>query len=158
GETIAIASSAQGIGSTARLILYGPDGTQIFSHQTPQSGADSDEGRIPDRTAEVQGPRLPGVTSGPGYRAKYHSVTQTGIYRVEFISTCTGGTPSTWPQSALAYNNNWIQPNKYTLIAAWDISVADTAGTEWIPGRVYATVHNLFINSNTSSDLGYHGK
>lgn len=159
GETIAIASSAQGISNSARLRLYNTSNALIVDHQTPTSGTGSNVGKIASRAEEVAGPRLPGVTTGSGYTAVYHTVTVTGIYKVEFVST--GGETSTGtggPTANRSHDDLWSQNSNTSLIAAWDVSVANAAKTQWIPGRAFAMAHNLFITSNASSDLGYHGK
>lgn len=65
GETISLASSAQS-GTNNRTRLYNPSGTQV------SLSFSSGDGNIANRTAELNGPRLPGVNSGSEYKAIYY--------------------------------------------------------------------------------------
>jgi|26BtaG_2_1085354.scaffolds.fasta_scaffold00030_51 uncharacterized repeat protein (TIGR01451 family) len=137
GERIALASSAQ-TGTNNRIRLYGPNSAQItlsFPNGT---------GNIPNRTGELAGPLLPGQTGGNRYNPIYHQVTQTGIYKVEFIST-SGSEIGDNRIGYVAANANWSQPNNSNYLAAWDISVAKQSGSTWSwkEGRVYTTVVNM---------------
>jgi len=138
GEQIALASSAQ-TGNTDRIRLYDPNNTQLtlsFSWG---------DGNIPNRTGELAGPRLPGQGSGNNrYAPIYHQVTETGIYKVEFISTSNSETGNN-RIGYVAANANWSQSNNSHYLAAWDISVAKQTGNTWSwqNGRVYTTVVNM---------------
>ncbi|MDX1774889.1 putative repeat protein (TIGR01451 family) [Oceanihabitans sediminis] len=138
GERIALASSAQ-TGSTNRIRLYGPNNSQInlsFSNGV---------GNIPNRAAELAGPRLPGQSSGSNrYAPIYHQVTQSGIYRIEFLGTSTNFNEDK-RMSYVAANANWSQSKESHYLAAWDISVAkqSVSSWNWQKGRVYTTVVNL---------------
>lgn len=163
GERIALASSAQ-TGSNNRIILYGPNNSQInlsFSNGV---------GNIPNRAAELAGPRLPGQSSGSNrYAPIYHQVTQSGIYRIEFLGTSTNFNEDK-RMSYVAANANWSQSNESHYLAAWDISVAKQSGSSWNwqKGRVYTTVVNLdnpsyggttgTDNSTFRPNSGFYGK
>lgn len=163
GERIALASSAQ-TGRTNRIRLYGPNNYQI------NLSFSSGSGNIPNRSGELAGPRLPGQGSGNNrYAPIYHQVTQTGIYRVEFIST-SGSETGNNRIGYVAANANWSQPSNSHYLAAWDISVAKQTGSSWSwqNGRVYTTVVNMDNpsyggtsgndNNNFRPNSGFYGK
>lgn len=137
GETLAVASSAQGI-NNGFIRLISPSGKVIET-----KGALN--GRISSRTAEVAGP-------GVGYVPFEVDVeVDVGIWRVEFI-------PTRWSNERNKENPDrdlvvradaeWQQPDNSYYIAAWDISVRKNIGG-WIPGRVYTNVLHLYISSAT---------
>lgn len=142
GERITLASSAQGLGS-ARIRLYDPTGVLVVNNTTA--------GNISNRTAELAGPQLPGQTGGNRYTPIYHTVTQEGIYRVEFVSTGTSTTYTTYDANA-----SWSQPNS-TSIMAWDVSVINTDNTGFIKGRVYTNILNLNNGTSGASSRGFDG-
>lgn len=84
GETITMASSAQGSGS-ARIRLYGPNGSNLIDNNTSA-------GQIPNRTSELAGPQIVGQTIAGRYTPIYYQVPSggAGIYRVEFVARGTG--------------------------------------------------------------------
>ncbi|MGL4584762.1 MAG: DUF7507 domain-containing protein, partial [Flavobacterium sp.] len=147
GETITLASSAQGTDSkdwggryddkNGGITLYGPKGNIIINNNQIQ-------GQIPSRTSEVTGPKLNSGASGNGYVPIYHLVTEEGIYRVEFASRRSSRQPD-----IILSDSNWSQENDGG-IRAWDISVINIGKTAFIPGRVYATNVN-FTNGNGSN-------
>ena len=152
GETITLASSAQGYGSSnssrwpnrERITLYGPTGNKIsLSAYTGSGNSNTVYGNIPDRTAELAGPRLTASGTG-GYRPIYYTVETEGIYRVEFTSRS-----STGQGSGMSANSNWSQGDDAAIVA-WDISVI--SNNVFIPGRVYAT--NLNLSTGNDAGLG----
>lgn len=161
GEQIALASSAQ-TGNNNRIRLYGPNNAQITLSFS------SGNGRIPNRTGELAGPRLPGQTTGGNrYAPIYHTVTQSGIYRVEFIGTA-GNTTGDQRMNYVAADADWSQSNNSNYLAAWDISVAKQTGSTWSwqNGRVYTNVINMDNQSVVQSgnnwvftqNSGFYGK
>lgn len=153
GERITVASSLQATGSSGnnnkRIKLYAPNGNEIpldFS-----SG-----GRIQDRTEELAGPHLFGTTSG-GYRPAYYQVPSggDGIYRVEFLST----SDSNVARSVNVTTNDFGQtPSSSTVtIAAWDVSVINTANNGFIDGRVYTNLLNLSVGTLNATTTGFYG-
>ena len=168
GEQIAIATNAQSgqTGNNARIRLYGPTGTAINLNIT------SNNGNIPNRSAELAGPRLPNQSAGGNrYAPIYYTVPPGGggIYKVEFRGTAGNTTgdvrlpyssANTWPSGGNVSNSNYL--------IAWDISVAKQTGStwNWQTGRVYTTVLNLDNPSFTQSgqnyvfrpNSGFHGK
>src|SRR5690554_5494811 len=61
-------------------------------------------------------------------------------------------------------NSNWTQASNSNFIWAWDISVANSAGNDWVKGRVFTTVLNMdnasFRNSGNFpflSNGGFYG-
>ncbi|GEM_PF-894133 len=152
GEIIAVASSAQGIG-VGQIILTTPDGKTIY--ETKKAGEPNSEiGRIQakpgytTRAAELAGPRI-------GYNAFEQPVLpgQEGIWKVEFMPTRVednedAGSPPGNQRADL----NWTQQEKSYYIAAWDVSVRNITDTEWVKGRVFAPVLNLFVQANTLAD------
>ena len=129
-ETIAVASSAQGIGD-GQIILTDPDGVEY-------STKGSSLGKILNRQQEISGP-------GVGYQP-YEILVEAGkegIWKIEFIS------PSEKSESpeAVRADANWTQKQVGDLIAAWDISIREE--TSWIEGRVFFHVLNLYLLSST---------
>src|SRR5690606_2800696 len=140
-ETITLASSAQGSGN-ARIRLYAPDGTLVVN---ATSG-----GQITNRTAELAGPQRVGQTGGNRYTPLYHTVTQAGIYRVEFVAQGTGA-----PNSAINVAG-WTQGSNAGIVA-WDVSVINDGNTDFISGRVYANILNFSLGSSRSGTNGFNG-
>lgn len=161
GERIALASSAQS-GSVKRIYLYNPSGQDVTP--TISSGV----GNIPNRSAELAGPRLPNQNAGGDrYAPIYYTVPAggDGIYKVEFRGTSSSTTGDT-RMNYVAANTNWTQANNSNYLAAWDISVAKQTGGSWNwqRGRVYTTVLNMdnpsFTSAGTTfrSNSGFYGK
>src|SRR5690606_2510084 len=121
GETIAIASRAQGIGD-GHMQLTSPDDSIVINTR------DSLGGKILNRIQEVQGPDV-------GYTPVKRKVTagQEGIWKVEFFPPSNN---SVGPENRKA-DEDWTQYNQGYLISAWDVSVRNTENTAWIPGRVF---------------------
>jgi gliding motility-associated-like protein/uncharacterized repeat protein (TIGR01451 family) len=164
GEVIAIASSTQGVAASnganvSRLILTGPDGNMIVSHQTPRSGAGSEVGKIPDRNAEKLGPHLPNQADG-GYTPYYYDVPAGagGIYKVEFISNGGETSTTTQRQSDIYGYADWAQNNSSATIAAWDISISNAAKNAWQKGRVYANILNMDIDAGFKDNYNFYGQ
>lgn len=134
-EWISLASSTQYVVQTnsSMIKLYDPDGNPISL-----SGNWTDKtGNILNRAAELAGPALPGSTpSGNQYKAFYYQAQVSGIYRVEFWSNSMNKEDLKRPGENTA-NGNWQQSDASSLISAWDISVANSAQTSWINGRVF---------------------
>lgn len=147
GEAIHAASSAQGIGTSGRIILTAPDGTVYTS-------ANDAVGRIPNRTAELAGPSSTGVTVGNTYSTfnKVATSAQVGIWKIEFIAPSS----SAETQTDIAATGNWTQGNNTANIAAWDVSVRNSTG--WINGRVYANQFNFIISSSFTAAKSFYGK
>jgi len=163
GEQIAMASSVQNMGS-GRIRITRPNGTSVTSGANNQgqiSTVHGISGITTNRLAELGGPRLPASGSGGGYIPWVHIAETTGIYMVEFISglgefTVDEGSSTTDPgRSNTAANANWTQSASTIYINAWDISVSNAAGNQWISGRVYANVLNMDIFSINTSPLGF---
>lgn len=175
GETISIASSAQGFGTTAalrwtnrsRVRLYGPNGSQITLTSftgTTQANA-TVFGNILNRNAEKAGPRLPNQAAGSNrYQAIYYEALQDGIYRVELDGTRTSTAEGGRSLDGLMANSAWTQGDDNNYIWAWDVSVANVAKNGWISGRVYTTVMNMdnnqqtFTSSSSTTPNGFFGK
>ncbi|RQP13817.1 MAG: DUF11 domain-containing protein, partial [Parapedobacter sp.] len=132
GETITLASSAQQSGSS-RIRLFGPSGSEI---SLAISGS---AGYIANRTQELAGPAKPaGASPVNAYTPIYHTVTETGIYRVEFIGYGTG--------TAGVADGPWTNGTSSDYVNAWDVSVYSAVSADFISGRVYANVFNLSAN------------
>ncbi|TPD73458.1 putative Ig domain-containing protein, partial [Flavobacterium microcysteis] len=154
GETIAAASSAQNIGN-GRIRLIAPDGTLYLTTATAT-------GQIPNRAGETAGPQYPGQGAG-GNRYLPYTVSvgagQTGIWKVEFLPTGSETSSTTPSVVDVAADANWTQGTNTELIAAWDISVRNTANTNWIAGRVYSNVFNLHIQGSSFQEAkAFYGK
>ncbi|MBB1139863.1 DUF11 domain-containing protein [Myroides sp. WP-1] len=159
GEQITLASDAQ-MGTDKKWItLFAPNGEQVnltFNYN---------EGKIPSRTAELAGPRLPEQKAGESrYIPIYYTVPKggSGVYRVEFlgsygkpsgaISTPRYSEATAWP---LALSTNYL--------IAWDVSVAKKINNtwNWVTGRTFTTVmsmNNPSIERNLfMPNSGFHG-
>lgn len=145
GETITLASSASNIGDTPGLTMYRPDGTQVIFSYT------AGEGRINNRAAELAGPLLigemPNVTDK--YKPLYYTVQpgEKGIFRVIFNRRAFTN-PAPLATQNLA-DGEWTWEN--STVAAWDISVINTANNAFIKGRVYMNGLSLSVRSTLYS-------
>ncbi|MCD1117374.1 DUF11 domain-containing protein [Chryseobacterium turcicum] len=155
GETIHAASSAQGV-RNGRIRLTAPDGT-VYT-----SGANT-TGQIPNRIAEVAGPSSTGATVGDAYSTFNRLATndQVGIWKIEFIAP-GGITASDTPQVDMAATGSWSQANNNAgttaSIAAWDVSVRNSANNAWVNGRVYTNQFNFIINASFTEAKSFYGK
>ncbi|WP_121965846.1 hypothetical protein [Myroides sp. N17-2] len=158
GETITMASSAQGTNSTDRwgkyndekggIYLYGPNG-EILINQNKT------EGQIANRTAELAGPKLSTISQG-GYTPIYYKVPKggEGIYRVEFTGQRTVGNNRVGETGYVQLaDSQWKEVDAFSIIA-WDVSVINESNKEFVDGRVYATNLN-FSNGNFNSGTNY---
>lgn len=155
GEWITLASSLQATGSSAaaRIRLYAPNGTQITLVFT-------NGGRIQNRTQEMAGPQRWGQTGGDRYTPVYYQVPTggDGIYRVEFLSTGTTISASRDASEDWSTGSSGQSPSSSVVtIAAWDVSVINTANTAFIPGRVYTNLVNLSIGTTSPNTTGFYG-
>lgn len=143
GESIGLASSAQGSGN-ARIYLYAPNGTAVINNSTA--------GNIPNRAAELAGPKLPNGTGAANtYTPVYYTVPAggEGIYKVEFTARDTQTSTTT-----IAANANWTQSTNEAIMA-WEVSVA--SGSTFVKGRVYTTVLNLNNGNISPNTQGFEG-
>ncbi len=121
GETINLASSAAGLSAGSGTINYrNPSGTAASCGAT---------GNIANRAQEIAG-------SGTGYTPCTVTVTAAteGIWEIDFISPNPTGTVN--PTAILA-TGNWTQATNWSSVAAWDVTVRSSSGTE-IKGRTFA--------------------
>lgn len=146
GETIAVASSAIGV-NNGRITVTSPDGN------TTTHNVNAGIGLIPNRTAELSGP-------GVGYTPITIPVTlaRQGVWKVEFLAPVGGNNSSDITAPNVFADAAWTQStgNTANYIAAWDVSVRNTAGTDWLKGRVYTNVLNLGINDTFTSARGFY--
>lgn len=146
-ETIAVASSAIGI-RNGLIIVTSPNG-----NVTSYNGS-GNVGLIPDRDAELLGP-------GVGYTPVSIPValSSQGVWKVEFLAPVGNGSSDDVTAPNIFADASWTQATaaNSNFIAAWDVSVKNTAGSSWLSGRVYANVLNLGINDNfTNSQRGFY--
>ncbi|WP_025146883.1 Ig-like domain-containing protein, partial [Pedobacter jeongneungensis] len=160
GETIYVGSSAQGVG-TGTINLFAPGVTPNATRSNPSftSGTSTTIGLIPDRARELAGPS---PNSG-GYTPYTHTVTAAegdGIWEVDFISPDVTATANPSPDN-IAADASWTQSTTQALIAAWDVSVRNTANTAFIQGRAYTNVFNGHLiaefNNTTANPAGFYG-
>lgn len=161
GETIRVASSAQGVNS-GQIILTAPNGT-IYS-----STIGSDTGRIFNRTQEVNGPGAATAGSGQSQFTTFNrtaAANQQGIWKVQFIAPggMNAGDPSSVTMNITPANGNWTQIGNTSggtlssQITAWDISVVN--GTTVQPGRTYFNQLNLLLSTDsTASTNSFYGQ
>jgi len=145
GETITMASSAQGLGN-AKIELYAPGATTAVM-------TSSTVGQILNRTAELAGPQLQGQSIAGKYTPMYYKVPVGGggIYRVNFYAR-----GSDTPSATVQANAAWSQLTNAGIMA-WDVSVMNSAGTAFIPGRVYTNVLNLTNGTGSPNIDGFYG-
>lgn len=166
GETITLASSVQGYGSSNsdrwanrnRISLFDPSGNPIVLQAfTGAQNSNTVYGNISGRSAELAGPQFRNAATNPAntYRPIYYTVPVggAGVYRVEFEARTSSGNGS-WSSA----NGNWSQPEDATIVA-WDISVINKNDDGFVSGRVYATNLNLSTGNGTGSyaDIKFNG-
>ena len=150
GEKIALASS-EWAGNSA-LKLFDPDGIDV----SPARGT---VGRIQNRTQELAGPKLStSDNSSNRYTPVYYTVQKEGIHRVEFwpYTNVNSAFQNTARSGPVGGWTNFTGQSSY--IAAWDVTVINSASTDFIPGRVYANMLNMGILASTSASQGFYGK
>lgn len=130
GETITMASSAQN-GGSAVIRLFNPSNNPVTLTNPTTAG------QIANRTQELAGPQLLNQTGGNRYTPIYHTVTVTGIYRIELVARGTSD-----PGVTFFANSNWTQDSTAGIFA-WDISVIKNDTNTFIKGRVYTNLLNL---------------
>jgi gliding motility-associated-like protein len=136
GESIYLGSSAQGIAG-GTINLRAPDGN------TYTSGAGVSAGLIHNRGEEVAGP-LPNAGGFAPY-IKTVGAGQDGVWEIDFVAENPGavlnGNPPAIPSAA-----NWTQPQAQ-YIAAFDVSVRNSASNGFISGRVYTQVFSGILGT-----------
>ncbi|WP_207429085.1 Calx-beta domain-containing protein [Pedobacter sp. SYSU D00535] len=145
GETINVGSSVQGLGD-GTIVLVSPDGT------TYKSGNSTTVGRIDTRAQEMAGP-LPNAGGYTPYTVTAKA-SEVGVWSVFFVGSNGTNNSTNTPGDRLSANA-WDQPNNSPYIAAFDVSVRNTAGTAFIPGRAYM---NLLQGSLGEFDARFTGK
>ena len=141
GETIQLASSANGVGGG--VISYTrPNGTT--------GTCATNVGVIANRAQELAGPN-----PGGGYNACNIVVAagQTGVWQIRFVSPNISNYTN---PPAIASTGNWVQANNVGYVAAWDVTVRSATNVK-IPGRVYANylALNMGANGRALSSLVY---
>ncbi|MDR6781660.1 DUF7507 domain-containing protein [Pedobacter africanus] len=155
GEEIAVASSAQGIGS-GTINITAPNGV-VYT-----SGSSKTIGCIKSRSEELAGPNDGSGPVNGRYTSFLVPVTANteGVWKIEFLppSGIPGNSTVSVPDQSA--NGSWTQgssgngnPN---LISAWDVSVK--SGGAFIIGRVFTNVLNLLISANFEKDKSYYAK
>ncbi|MCK7554399.1 hypothetical protein MKQ70_05020 [Chitinophaga sedimenti] len=130
GETINVGSSAQNVGN-GYIVLRAPNGT---TYTTQGLG---NVGKILNRSQEVAGPFILLLNLG-GYTPATYTVgaNQGGIWEIDFLPP---NQASTTQPTAISASAAWTQPST-SYIAAWDVSVRNTAGTARVNGRTFMNV------------------
>ncbi|MCC8425839.1 gliding motility-associated C-terminal domain-containing protein [Mucilaginibacter sp. UR6-11] len=143
GETIYLGSSAQGIG-TGTINLRSPNGN------TYTSGTSTTIGLINSRNQELAGPQ----PNAGGYNPYTRTVAagQEGIWEIDFIAPSSSNDVESNPTPTTAVSN-WVQPSG-SFIAAFDISVRNTANTAFLKGRVFTNVFSGLINNYNTGFYG----
>jgi len=129
GEKLYLGSSAVGIGNGG-INVRAPQGTGTYSTTTL--------GLIQNRSQEVAGP----LPNAGGYNPYIITVGagQEGVWEIDFISPTVGrGFTNGMPDDILA-SSNWTQNDNTSYIAAFDVSVRNTANTGFINGRAFMNV------------------
>ncbi len=155
GETINLGSSATGLdpdgagGKPAATIKYRrPDNTS--GSCTPGVGL------IQNRNAEEAGPAHPTYNTNPNaFTPCIINVTfaTEGVWEIEFESPDPSQTGGTVPQanpSPIAATASWTQETGSSWVAAWDVTVRDSAGKP-ITGRTFTNYLALNMGGNSRS-------
>lgn len=159
-EIIYVGSSAKGITSgsfTGKIILTAPNG-DAYTFAT-----NNDNGRILNRTQELNGPQRGSLTTSDYYIPEKVTVSaaQEGIWQVDFVPAgnpdATGITNNTdiqadysWTNSSLATNQNGL-----AMVFSFDVSVGVSGSNNLIKGRVYCNTLNQNIHYNSISTVLY---
>jgi gliding motility-associated-like protein/uncharacterized repeat protein (TIGR01451 family) len=143
GETIYLGSSAQGIGA-GTINLRAPDGT------TFSSGASTTVGLIGSRGQEIAGPQP--TVGGYNPYTRTATATQEGIWEIDFIAPSSANDVESNP-TPIAAPSNWVQPSG-SFIAAFDVSVRNTANSAFLSGRVFTNIFSGLINNYNSGFFG----
>ncbi|TWV96310.1 hypothetical protein [Chitinophaga pinensis] len=129
GERIYVGSSAQGIGS-GTINLRAPNGV------TYTTGTSTTTGRINNRTQEVNGPNVGSLTTGYVPAIITVGAGQAGVWEIDFVPP---NAASATNPTAIVSTGNWTQPTGTSMIAAFDVSVRNTANTAFIPAAFIQT-------------------
>jgi len=142
GEVINVGSSVQGFGA-GTINLRAPNGS------TFTSGTSTTIGFITNHAQELAGP----LPNAGGYTPYTHTVTaaEAGVWEVDFIAQNGGAQGQNVVPIPAA--NDWTQPAGQN-IAAFDISVRNTANTAFLTGRVYT---NIFSGMLGTFSVGFNG-
>jgi len=139
-------------------MLYAPDGSQVVNFTAADYTA-TGAGWISNRSQELAGPKLSASDATPNrYLPVYYTVPAggDGIYKVDWraAGTTIGGALAAHKadnSESSAGPGNWIPPlASRRFIAAWDISVINTAGTDFINGRVYVNALQTYAGSGSN--------
>lgn len=163
GEKIALATNSMNAltnqaNSKASLMLYAPDGSQVVNFTAADYTA-TGAGWIGNRSQELAGPKLSASdATADRYLPVYYTVPTggDGIYKVDWraAGTTIGGALAAHKadnSESSAGGGNWIPPlASRRFIAAWDISVINTAGTDFINGRVYVNALQTYAGSGSN--------
>ncbi|ASZ13187.1 Ig-like domain-containing protein [Chitinophaga sp. MD30] len=141
GETIYLGSSAQGIGN-GTINLRAPNGASYTT------GSNVLVGRILSRSQELIGPSV-SLLDG-GYTAATVTVAagQAGIWEIDFVPPNASNITN---PTAILSTGNWAQPTSSSFIAAFDVSIRNTANTSFIKGRVYSNIYNANLGSTSAT-------
>jgi hypothetical protein len=146
GESIYLGSSAQQIGN-GRMNVRAPGGATYTS-----AALAAGIGLITNKNQEDAGP----LPNAGGYTPWILpvGVAQEGVWEIDFISPDVGAGQNA---NALRTNANaaWVQANSTPLIAAFDVSVRNSANTAFINGRAFM---NIFVGSLGDFDANFTGK
>jgi len=143
GETLYLGSSAQGV-SNGTINLRAPDGS------TYTSGSSKTVGHIANRSQEIAGPSP--NTAGYTPYTRVVTAAQEGVWEIDFLPPSTNDSGELLPIS-LPAASAWSQPPG-PYIAAFDISVRNTANSAFLTGRAFT---NVFSGILGSFNVGFNG-
>lgn len=142
GETIYVGSSAQAVGN-GTINLRAPNGNTYTTGNGSLLGLAV--GRIYTRAQELAGP----VPLGGGYTPATFPVqaSEEGVWEIDFVppSATSGSNPT-----PILANSNWTQPTTGPYIAAFDVTVRNTANTAFLSGRVYTNIFSAILGDYVS--------
>jgi hypothetical protein len=152
GETIAVASSAVGV-NNGSIVVISPTG------QVHNFTVNGNIGVITNRTSELAGPSWAGFPAGYTPFTVDVVAAEEGIWRVEFVAPIGSATNNDFTVEDIAATGEWsraITKNSVNVISAWDVSVRNKEGTDWLKGRVYANVLNLIVNGGFAQNKSFY--
>jgi hypothetical protein len=149
GDSICVASSALGVGTSGAIQIYGPGGALLQTYTAPQTiGGIPNHGLMPSgagsKAIENQGPF--GLYNGGtgGYRPLTIVAATAGVYRITFISPDPASSASNYfnnPTLVPRANADFNQTTNNTLISAFDVSIIKNGVI--VPGRMFTDYMSL---------------
>jgi uncharacterized repeat protein (TIGR01451 family) len=142
GELIQMGSSAMGLGGTANMQVFAPDGSLALDCATSAPGT----GRINSRAQELAGP----LPNAGGYTPCQLAATASGVYRVHVTAFDTASVTG----NADTVDVPRTDIGQGLAISMWDITVR--TGGVVAPGRVFSNLVSNWMDAAGAAVSNYH--